>query len=92
MKRATQLIVIVLLLTSGFIAGCDRFSYGFKEKGQPNALLDSAKTVRVEFIENNAPYKNPQLSPSLTERLRQKLIRQTKLTQTNGEADVVVTG
>ncbi len=94
MRRTARTISFCagLVLILAIVAGCGRISYGFKEKGQPNLLLDSAKTVRVEFIENNAPYRNPQLSPSLTERLRQKLLRQTKLTQTNGDADVVVTG
>ena len=51
--------------------------YGFSEKG---TIPDSIKTVRVNFIENRAPYVNPQLSPTLTDRLKQKIIRQTRLT------------
>lgn len=52
--------------------------YSFNEKG---ALDPDIKTVYVQFIQNQAPYVNPQLSPNLTDRLQQKIIRQTKLTQ-----------
>jgi hypothetical protein len=48
-------------------------------------LPDSIRTVRVHFIENKAPYVNPQLSPQLTERVRQKIVNQTRLTQTNND-------
>lgn len=42
-----------------------------------------AKTVMVRFIENRAPQNNPQLSQQVTEKLRQKILAQTRLTQTN---------
>ncbi|GAC1424774.1 MAG: hypothetical protein NVS1B13_12380 [Flavisolibacter sp.] len=56
--------------------------YSFKDIG---TIPDSVKTVRVNFIENRAPYVNPQLSPTLTDRLKQKIISQTRLTQTNSD-------
>jgi hypothetical protein len=43
------------------------------------------KTVKVNYIENKAPYVNPQLSPKLTDKLRQKIVSQTRLTQTNAD-------
>lgn len=46
-----------------------------------------AKTVKINLIENRARYVNPQLAPKLTDKLRQKVVNQTRLTQTNGEAD-----
>lgn len=52
--------------------------YSFSEKG---TLDPNIKTVYVQFIQNQAPYVNPQLSPNLTDRLQQKITRQTKLTQ-----------
>lgn len=42
-----------------------------------------AKTVMVRFIENRAPQNNPQLSQQTTEKLRTKILAQTRLTQTN---------
>jgi len=59
--------------------GC--FRYSFKDISIP----DSIKTVKINIIENRARYVNPQLSPRLTDRVRQKITGQTKLTQTNND-------
>jgi hypothetical protein len=81
LKKHILLSVIASLLLIGlFNAGC-RASYGFNNVSIP----DSMKTIRVNFIENRAPYRNPQLSPALTERLKRKIIGQTRLSQTNGD-------
>src|SRR5678809_461818 len=57
------------------------------------SIPDSIKTVKVNFIENKARYVNPRLSPTLTDRLRQKIVGQTRLTQTNGDnADWEISG
>src|SRR5215469_14634824 len=56
------------------------------------SIPPDVKTVKVNFIENHARYVNPQLSPSLTDRLRQKIVNQTRLSQTNGDADWEVSG
>jgi hypothetical protein len=68
--------------------GCLR--YGFKDKA---SIPDSIKTVKINFFENHARYINPQLSPRLTDRVRQKVTGQTKLTQTNNDnADWEISG
>jgi outer membrane lipopolysaccharide assembly protein LptE/RlpB len=65
--------------------------YSFSEKVQIN--YDSIKTVRIQTIVNNASYQNPQLTPNLTERLKQKVRNQTKLVQTNNDnADLDISG
>ncbi len=57
------------------------------------SIPDSIKTVKVNFIENKATYINPQLSPRLTDKLRQKIVSQTRLSQTNNDnADWIVDG
>ena len=43
------------------------------------------KTFRVNYLENKARYVNPQLSPTLTEKLKQKITGQTRLRQINGD-------
>jgi hypothetical protein len=58
-------------------SGC----YSFKDVSIPPEV----KTARVNYIENKAPYVNPQLSPQLTDRLRQKINNQTRLTLIQGE-------
>ena len=49
------------------------------------SLPPDVKTVKVNLIENRAQYVNPQLSPRLSDRLRQKIVSQTKLSQTNND-------
>jgi len=43
------------------------------------------KTIKVDFIENRASYKNPQLSAKVTDALKQKISNQTKLTTINND-------
>jgi hypothetical protein len=63
--------------------------YGFKDVSIP----DSIKTVKIITLENRARYNNPQLNQRLTERLRQKIISQTRLSQTNSDnADWEISG
>ena len=82
-KSILSILVVVLvpctlLLVPSFM-GCN--IYKFNEATVP----DSIKTVKVNYIENRARYINPQLSPKLTDKLRQKIIGQTRLTQTNND-------
>lgn len=43
------------------------------------------QTFRVNYLENKARYINPQLSPQLTEKVKQKIISQTRLRQVNDD-------
>ena len=54
-------------------------------KFQDITIPDSIKTVKINFIENRATYINPQFSPALTDRLKQKIVNQTRLSQTNSD-------
>lgn len=56
------------------------------------SIPPEVKTVRVSYIENRARYINPLLSPRLSEKLRQKIVNQTRLSQTNGEAHFEISG
>lgn len=56
--------------------------YGFKDVAPIPAEV---KTFRVNYFENKAQYINTQLSPQLTERLKQKIIGTTRLRQTNND-------
>ncbi len=68
--------------------GCS-FSLKFNDASIP----DSIKTLKVNYIDNRAQYINPQLSPKLTDKLRQKLTNQTKLKLINGDnADWEISG
>jgi hypothetical protein len=72
LKPAT-LIAYCLLPIALLFSGC----YSFKDIG---SIPQDVKTFRVNYIENKARYINPQLSPQLTDKLRQKITGQTRLT------------
>jgi len=80
-------IAVALLLFSllGSTSSCG--IYKFRDISIP----DSVKVVKIEYIENKASYINPNLSPRLTDRLRQKIVSQTRLKQTTGDdADWII--
>ena len=89
LKKISILIVpaVLLLLLAFSNNSCN--IYKFRDISIP----DTIKTVKVNFIENRATYINPQLSPQLTDKLRQKIVSQTRLRQTNGDnADWEING
>lgn len=81
---ARKVLFILLVLTAAF-GSC----YSFKDVSIPPEV----KTARINYIENRATYVNPQLSPQLTDRLRQKINNQTRLTLVTGDdADYDIRG
>ncbi len=72
-------IAAILIIASTMNSSCG--IYRFRDVSIP----DTIHTVKINYIENKAPYVNPQLSPRLTEKLKQKIVGQTKLSQTNGD-------
>jgi hypothetical protein len=77
--------ILLLLAFTVVFPSC----YSFKDVSIPPEV----KTARVNYIENRASYVNPQLSPQLTDRLRQKVNNQTRLTLvTTDEADYDIFG
>ena len=83
------IIICVALITSGSVINSGCGIYKFTDATFP----DSIKTVRVKLFENRATYINVQLAPKLSDKLRQKFVSQTKLTQTNNDnADWVIDG
>ena len=82
----TRILLLVLFVMS-LLSGCK--VYKFNQASIPPEI----KTIYVRFIDNKARYNNPQLSPQLTDRLRQKIVSQTKLTQvSNDNADYDISG
>ena len=73
------LIFCILILTTFSYSTC---KYGFKNLG---AIPPEVKTFRVNYLTNKAQYVNPQLSPQLTEKLKSKIIGNTRLRQTNSD-------
>ncbi len=69
-----------LLLTTCCYSTC---KYSFKDT---SPIPADVKTFRVNYLENKARYVNTQLSPQLTEKLKQKIIGNTRLRQTNEDS------
>ncbi|MEJ7586478.1 MAG: LPS assembly lipoprotein LptE [Ferruginibacter sp.] len=79
-KRSILLLPVCLLLLVVFnFATC---KYSFKDT---SPIPEEVKTFRINYFENKARYVNPQLSPQLTERMKQKVIGNTRLRQTNDD-------
>lgn len=88
--KTLHITKVFLLAFSAILlfAGCN-VSYKFNQVTIPTDI----KTVRVQYIENKARYQNNQLSPQLTDKLRQKIVSQTRLTQVSGDnADYDISG
>ena len=82
-----------LITIAFFIATVLLFSacgpYTFKDVSIPPEV----KTIKVNFIENRAPYKNPQLSARITDQLQQKIANLTRRTLvTTDNADYQISG
>lgn len=87
-KKISFFIAAAILIAAALFGNSSCGIYKFNDASVP----DSIKTVKVNFIENRATYVNPQLSPRLADKLRQKIIGQTKLIQTNNEPDWEIDG
>jgi hypothetical protein len=79
-------ILFALLFTFSF-ATC---KYSFKDSAPIPADI---KTFRVNLFQNKARYVNPTLAPQLTEKLKQKIISETRLRETtNDDANYDISG
>lgn len=79
LKNIKLFIALCFLMS---LVSCTTCKYGFKDTA-PIPL--EIKTFRVNYLENKAQYVNTQLSPRLTEQLKQKIINTTRLKQTNND-------
>lgn len=90
MKSRTSIkifAVLTFLLTTFNFATC---KYSFKDTSPIPADIT---TFRVNLFGNKARYVNPTVAPQLTEKLRQKIISQTRLRETkNDDANYDISG
>lgn len=81
-----------MVVLGAFLLSLFTFStckYGFKDVAP---LSPDIKTFRVNYLENKATYVNPQLSPQLTEKLKQKIINLTRLRPVQDDPDYDISG
>lgn len=76
----TKLFAVGCLLLATF--GYATCKYSTRDT---SPIPPDVKTFRVNYLENKARYVNPQLTPTLTEKLKQKISGQTRLRQINGD-------
>jgi hypothetical protein len=80
--------MVCSLLTFFLFSSCG--VYSFKDVSIDYSKM---KTVKVGFLDNRARYINPQISPRLTDNLKQKINNFTKLALVNSDdASYVITG
>ena len=85
MNNKRNILITLVFLGVLNIFGTCRFS--MRDVSIPAEI----KTVKINMFENRARYINPQLAPRLTDKLRQKIINQTRLSQTNSDAHYEIT-
>jgi Lipopolysaccharide-assembly len=87
LRMCVRPFTILCLLATFALVSCG--VYRLKDVSIP----ENIKTVKINFIENRARYINPQLSPQLTDRFKQKVSNQTRLTLVQSdEADYDISG
>ena len=77
-RLKTSIAALLIFFTCNY-ASC---KYGFKDT---SPIPPEVKTFRVNPLTNKAQYVNVQLAPQLTEKLKQKIINNTRLRQTNND-------
>jgi len=75
--KLTSILCFLLFIFS--FATC---KYSFRDSSPIPANI---KTFRVNLFENKARYVNPTLAPQLTEKLKEQIISETRLRETNND-------
>jgi Lipopolysaccharide-assembly len=88
MKKVFSIYFFIGILIAAIFTGCKWFPYKFNDV----SIDPKLKTFKVIYFENKARYVNPQLTPKITDKLRQKITAQTKLSPTSGDAHLEISG
>lgn len=83
---SVAVVVVCAILFSSAISSCNIY------KLNEATIPDSIRTVKINTLENRAQYVNPQISQRLTDKIRQKIIGQTKLSPDNDNPDWEISG
>ena len=78
-KKIKKYLIFTALFSTCCFATC---KYSTKDVSPIPADI---KTFRVNYFQNKARYVNPQVTPKLTEDLKQKIISSTRLRQVNDD-------
>lgn len=86
MTRRTARIVPLLLAALLLCGACGIYSFS------GTSIQNDVETVTIELFEYKAPKVNPALSNDLTEALRTRFRRMTRLEQVDQDGDLEITG
>jgi len=82
MKHKPNIKLTVILSFLLFTLSFATCKYSFRDSSPIPANI---KTFRVNLFQNRARYVNPTLAPQLTEKLKSKIISETRLRETNND-------
>ena len=85
-----HIMAVALLACSLLLGGCIFMKGGYSLSGA--SIPEAAKTFSVAYFPNNAPMVSPTLSTTLTEALKDKFSRQTKLQMVEEGGDFAFEG
>ncbi len=83
-------LVLVMLLLGGCTLRIGKATFGYTFTGA--SISDNARTFSVAYFPNNASMVAPILSSTLTDALRERFSRQTRLSQIQEGGDLAVEG
>ena len=88
-QKISLLFTVCALCLAALFSNTSCNIYKFNE----GVIPANIKTVKIIQLNNTAQYKNPQITQKLTDKIRQKVIGQTRLSQTNSDnADWEISG
>ena len=88
MMNMKRFLIVLSLLVAAVFAGCSIVSYSFSG----TSIKPDVKTVTINYFEYKALKVNPNLSNDLTEAMRDKFRKLTKLEQVEMDGDLELQG
>lgn len=89
MKKLKSILLPVFMMIAML---CSTTSCGVKYGFTGGSIPDGMKTVSVLYFENIAPMVNATLSQNFTEKLKERIRNQSRLSQVNDNADATFEG
>lgn len=89
-KIISKVVLVAAVASSLLLGGCIFMRGGYSLSGA--SIPEAAKTFSVAYFPNNAPMVSPTLSATLTESLKDKFSRQTKLQMVEENGDFAFEG
>ncbi len=86
MTRPLRILALVLVLT--FVSACSVINYSFSG----TSIQPDVKSVTINYFDYTALRVNPSLSNDLTEALKDKFRKMTRLEQIDEDGDLEITG